>query len=206
MTKSVLLLLLGVVLVCAVETVNEPVGDQLPVSSSVRSLSLPSLLGKWYQTALSQEVRNIFQMDCQCLVSSFKTLINKNKLLISNECLNKTTNKIVSVDLTLSQVMAETNPGAFHIDMKSENEGGAGVVEGQNESKIKEDMSKIVDINFLVLKNVENKALLIGGPSNELIWALSRTTILDEPIFRSFNDEAKRLGYHSLVKADPCSS
>jgi len=254
-------LLFGIFLVSAFESVSEPVEVsgtfKLPLSSSVRSLSLQSMSGKWFETASSRQVKKIFQKNCQCLTSTFT--IHKNKLHVVNECLNKTTDKIVAVNGTLTQVIPDSFPGAFHMEFKSENKSGASVVEAQKEDIVKkrklgtlklkvkendldvkkegedikkgdmevgkiddeqkkekvgeekninkEDLAKIIkekDINFLVLKNVEDKTLLICGPTNELIWVLSRNTTLDESIFNSFNDEAKRLGFQSLVKSHSC--
>jgi len=247
MIKSVLVLLFGIFLVSALESVEVSGGKfKLPLSASVRSLSLQSMSGKWFEAASSLQVQKIFQRNCQCLVSTF-TIINNNKLHLVNECLNKTTNKIVAVNGTLTQVMPESFPGAFHMEFKSENKSGASVVEAQKEDKVKkggklealklkdvkkegedikkgdvgvgkidegeekniskEDLAKMIkekDINFLVLKNVENKTLLIGGPTSELIWVLSRTATLNESIFSSFNDEAKLLGFKPLVKALSC--
>jgi len=262
MTKSILVLLLGVFFFSAIEAVvSESEGGSglsLALASSPRSLSLEAMVGKWYEVASSRQVRKTFQRDCQCLASTF-TIIKQNKLHLMNECLNKTTNKIVAANGTLTQVMPESYPGAFCLEFKTENKSGASVIEAQNEEKPKrgkleeikekgtkkegeeikkgdtkkeiegdvkqqhkeeeetkkedtkktkkEDLEKAIKnkhINFLVLKNVENKALLICGSSSELIWAVSRTATLDESILRSFNDEAKRLGFQTLVKSSPC--
>jgi len=259
MTKSILLLLLGVFLVSALETVvSEPKPAEesvdkfsLPLTSSVRSLSLQSMVGKWYEVGSSQQVRKIFQKNCQCLSSTIK-MAHNNILHILNECLNKTTNKIVAVNGTLTQVMAKSFPGAFHMEFKAENKSGSSVVETQNKDKIeeevkveskdklqdketdvkkdvkkegeelkkgnvgeneekekinKEELAKMIkdkDINFLLLKNVDNNTLLIGGPTSELIWIWSRKPVLDESIFRSCKNQAKRLGFQRLIKADSC--
>jgi len=238
MIKSVLVLLFGILLVSsALEAVSKSEGEGESIddkklsevmSSSVRSLSLNSLVGKWYEGASSQEVQTIFQKDCQCLTFTF-TRISNDKLQIMNECLNKTTNKMVAVDGSLTRVIPEF-PGAFRMEFKSEDKNGAGVLENQKEDRTKkanvnvkkeksekisgagkqqQDLAKMIeekDINFLVLKNVENKAMLIGGPSSELIWVLSRTPKLDDSILRSFNNEAKRLDFQPLVKSASCPS
>jgi len=262
---------LGVFLFSACQAVlSETVGAGgkfvLPLSSSIRSLSLQAMAGKWYEAASSRQVRKIFQKDCQCLSSTF-TMIQNDKLHIMNECLNKTTNHIVVVNGTLHQVMAESFPGAFCMEFESESKTGASVLDAQSEAKKeatklkeggvkdakegiklkdekkeagvkdakeggkdikeggvktgdkkqskereetsskKEELARVVkekNINFLVLKNVDNKALLISGPTSELIWALSRTPTLDDSILSKFNDKAKRLGFEPLVKEESC--
>jgi len=263
MTKAVLVFL-GVFLLSACQAVlSETVGAGgkfvLPLSSSIRSLSLQAMAGKWYEAASSRQVRKIFQKDCQCLSSTF-TMIQNDKLHIMNECLNKTTNHIVVVNGTLHQVMAESFPGAFCMEFESESKTGASVLDAQSEAKKeatklkeggvkdakegiklkdekkeagvkdakeggvktsdkkqskereetsskKEELARVVkekNINFLVLKNVDNKALLISGPTSELIWVLSRTPTLDDSILSKFNDKAKRLGFEPLVKEESC--
>jgi len=159
MTKTILLLLLGVFLVSALETASVSTGEHgklsIPLSSSVRQLELDSLTGKWYEAASSRQVRKLFQRDCQCLTSTFK-MIHKNEFRIMNECLNKTTNKIVAVNGSLTQVMAESYPGAFHMEFKSENKSGASVVEAQKEA-VKEGETKLKESNLKESKLSDSK-------------------------------------------------
>jgi len=295
MTK-ILSVFLGVFLFSAIQAVMSEtvVGSGggggkfvLPLSSSVRSLSLHSMIGKWYEVASSRQVQKIIQKDCQCLASTF-TMVQKDKLHIMNECLNKTTNHAVVVNGTLRQVMVESYPGAFCMEFESESKVGANVLDSQREAKKeggiklkdekvggikdvkegikkdvkegeikkdskegvkdikgggiktdvktggdiktdiktgddkkkqskeleektskKEELARVVkekNINFLVLKNVEDKALLISGSSGDLIWVLSRTPTLDDSIFRKFNDKAKGFGFEPLVKGEPCAT
>jgi len=235
--KALVFALLLVSAVCSLEQKKEGKMDlDHLVKSSVKKLPLTSMVGKWYDYAASKNVAELFQRDCECLTTNFVILDkDSNKLHIANECMNRTTRAIVSVNGTLTQLNPTQTPGIFHVSFKTEEKSGASVLKKIKEQHTKKEDSKDVrkedsqdvqkgDIqkgdniqkgeseivmreeNFIVLQFVEDEAMLICGPSRNLIWVLSRKPNLSASTYETFVKEAKRLEFAHLQKTPICSA
>jgi len=250
MMRSLLFVLAIIALALAEqENIVKSESGQGPVNllqDSIKELDLKKLEGKWYEIAASPIVHQTFEKGCDCLTTSFKP-IQHSKFDVLNECYNRTTNKRVTVEGALTQLMADRHPGAFYIEFKQANTPGLNIVHAQKEKEQKEnvkdnvkdqqtkepvkdssatikDLKDIKDLktgqesaigqesmvgkgkepNFLILKLVEDKAMLIAGSTVDAAWILARSQSLDRPLFKELMTFARAKGFSNMSHHTRC--
>ncbi|WKZ68827.1 MAG: lipocalin family protein [Melioribacteraceae bacterium] len=145
-------------------------GNYAPLET-VEYVDIQKYLGKWYEIAL---LPNRFEEGCHCTTAEY-SLIDSETLRVTNTCNED------SADGEIDQV----NGKAF-------------VVEGSNNAKLKVQFFWPFKGDYWILElDDDYQYALVGSPSREYLWILSRTPLLDEKIIQQLKEVADRKGFDS---------
>lgn len=161
-------------------------GFQMGCSSSyppldvVDSVDIQRYLGKWYEIA---RLPNSFQKGCDCTTAEY-SIIDSTTLRVINKCL-----KDGEID-----------------DAK----GKAFVVEGSNNAKLRVQFFWPFRGDYWIIElDKENyQYAVVGTPSREYLWILSRTPVMDNQLYESLTANLKEKGFDVgkllIAKQDDC--
>lgn len=143
-------------------------GNYAPLET-VEYVDIQKYLGKWYEIAL---LPNRFEEGCHCTTAEY-SLIDSETLRVTNTCNED------SADGEIDQV----NGKAF-------------VVEGSNNAKLKVQFFWPFKGDYWILElDDDYQYALVGSPSREYLWILSRTPSLDERIIQQLKEAATQKGF-----------
>lgn len=146
-------------------------GGNYPPLETVDYVDIQKYLGKWYEIAL---LPNRFEEGCHCTTAEY-SLIDSETLRVTNTCNED------SSDGEIDQV----NGKAF-------------VVEGSNNAKLKVQFFWPFKGDYWILElDDDYQYALVGSPSREYLWILSRTPSLDESIIKQLKQIADKKGFDS---------
>lgn len=144
-------------------------GGNYPPLDTVESVDLDKYLGKWYEIAL---LPNSFEEGCHCTTAEY-SLIDSETVRVINTCNQD------SADGELDQA-----------------KGKAFVVEGSNNAKLKIQFFWPFKGDYWILElDDDYRYVLVGSPSREYLWILSRTPSLDEEIINQLKQSAEQKGF-----------
>jgi apolipoprotein D and lipocalin family protein len=166
--KNLLLVLTLFVTAQVVNAKNAP----LP---TVKNVSLEKYLGKWFEIARFDQK---FQRGCTATTATY-TLLKKNTVKVLNEC------RLDSPDGELKSA-----------------QGRAWIVDKETNAKLKVQFFlsafklPFLAGNYWILDLGENyEYALIGEPSREYLWILSRTEEMDQDLYDNLVEKAESLGF-----------
>lgn len=137
-----------------------------PPLDVVDNVDIQKYLGKWYEIA---RLPNSFQKECDCTTAEYG-IIDSTTLSILNKCI-----KNGELD-----------------DAK----GKAFVVEGTNNAKLRVQFFWPFRGDYWIIELDENYHwAVVGTPSREYLWILSRTPQIDEQLYNSLVEKAKAKGF-----------
>lgn len=144
-------------------------GGNYPPLSTVESVDIQKYLGKWYEIAL---LPNSFEEGCHCTTAEY-SLIDSTTIRVVNTC------------------NQDSSDG--EIDRAN---GKAFVVEGTNNSKLKVQFFWPFKGDYWILAlDKEYQHVLVGSPSREYLWILSRTPKLEESVINELKSIARTKGF-----------
>ncbi len=144
---------------------------------TVAKVDLQKYTGKWYEIA---RFENWFEKDCTNVTAEY-SLLEEQNIKVVNSCYLKTPN------------------GKF-----KQAEGVAWVVDPATNAKLKVSFlpnylswfDKVFAGDYWILKLAPDySVVLVGEPSLEYLWILSRNPVIDEKIYAEYVDSAKELGF-----------
>lgn len=131
-------------------------GGNYPPLETVESVNIQKYLGTWYEIAL---LPNSFEEGCHCTTAEY-SLIDSTTIKVVNTC----------------------NQGSPEGEIDKA-DGKAFVVEGSSNSKLEVQFFWPFKGDYWILELDENyKYALVGSPSREYLWILSRTPTLSQNI------------------------
>lgn len=144
-------------------------GGNYPPLETVESVDIQKYLGKWYEIAL---LPNRFEEGCHCTTAEY-SLIDEETIKVVNTCNQD------SADGEIDQA----NGKAF-------------VVEGSDNAKLKVQFFWPFKGDYWILELDEDyQYALVGSPSREYLWILSRTPTLEEEILTQLKESAEQKGF-----------
>lgn len=172
---SSLLLITYVAAIATTSLLSGCVSKDYAPLPTVEKVDLQRYIGKWYQVSF---IPNRFQSMCVADTQAEYQADGKNIRVI---------NRCRKADQSIEQA-----------------NGVAEVVDGSNNSKLRVSFFRPFYGNYWVLDlDPEYRWVLVGEPSREYGWILSRTPSLDQETLNKVLDKAVSLGYdRSLFKAD----
>jgi apolipoprotein D and lipocalin family protein len=144
--------------------------NNYPPLKVVDKVEIDRYLGKWYEIAL---LPNSFQEGCHCTTAEY-SLIDSTTIRVVNSCRED------SADGELSQA-----------------DGKAFVVEGSNNAKLEVQFFWPFkgDYWIIALDNENYNYAMVGNPSREYLWILSRKPDMKEETYNMLVDKAKNKGF-----------
>lgn len=166
-TRYVALIVSALVTLTACNTTDRVQGENVPPLSAVASVDVPRYMGTWYQQAL---IPNKFQ--AVCASDTRATYIRDgDSLVVVNQCRR--------ADGQIEKA-----------------QGVAKIVEGSNNAKLRVSFFRPFYGDYWVLAlDPGYNWVLVGEPTREFGWVLSRNTKLDEATLNQILDRAVSLGY-----------
>lgn len=144
-------------------------GGNYPPLETVNSVDIQKYLGKWYEIA---HLPTSFQEGCHCTTAEY-SLIDSETIRVVNTC----------------------NEGSPEGEIDKA-EGKAFVVEGSNNSKLEVQFFWPFKGDYWILElDEEYQYVLVGTPSREYLWILSRTPTLEEDIIDKLKSSAEEKGF-----------
>ncbi len=144
-------------------------GGNYPPLETVESVDIQKYLGKWYEIAL---LPNSFEEGCHCTTAEY-SLIDSETIKVVNTCNEDSADGEVD----------KANGKAF-------------IVEGSNNSKLKVQFFWPFKGDYWILElDKDYKYVLVGSPSREYLWILSRTPQLDDDIIDMLKSKAEEKGF-----------
>jgi len=144
-------------------------GGNYPPLSTVENVDIQKYLGKWYEIAL---LPNSFEEGCHCTTAEY-ALIDSTTIKVVNTC---------NQDSSTGEI-DQANGKAF-------------VVDGSNNSKLKVQFFWPFKGDYWILElGADYEYALVGSPSREYLWILSRTPKLDENIINRLKSIAEKKGF-----------
>ncbi len=136
----------------------------------VDSVDINRYLGKWHEIA---RLPNSFQEGCYCTTAEY-TLNDDNSISVRNEC-------------------REDSPSG-ELDYA---DGTAYIVEGSNNAKLKVSFFWPFkgDYWIIELDEAHYKYAVVGTPSREYLWILSRTPVMDKQLYDQLVEKANAKGF-----------
>ena len=136
--------------------------------ATVSAVDLNLYKGKWYEIA---RLPQIFEKDCACVTAEY-ALNEDNNIDVKNTCLD-TTNQKIKVS-----------------------EGEAFVLEGSQNAKLKVQFFWPFKGDYYIMDlDDDYRYALIGSPSREYLWILSRTPSLPQSTIDQLTQKAIAEGY-----------
>jgi apolipoprotein D and lipocalin family protein len=144
--------------------------NNYPPLKVVDKVEIDRYLGKWYEIAL---LPNSFQEGCHCTTAEY-SLIDSTTIRVVNSCRED------SAEGELSQA-----------------DGKAFVVEGSNNAKLEVQFFWPFkgDYWIIALDNENYNYAMVGNPSREYLWILSRKPDMKEETYNMLVDKAKNKGF-----------
>jgi len=181
-------------------------------ATGVKDLDMKKLEGEWFEVASSAAIHQIFTKGCACSRIEMKKLA-ENKLHVMAACHNETSNEIVSVNGTLTQIKPNENKALFHLAFTEKNATVPVAISPEEQKKVEEaKKGKTVEkkdehlsANAIVLKADDKfDSILMGGPEIDALWILSKTRKIDDKMFNDFQKFGEDNGFSGskLKKAD----
>lgn len=150
-----------------------------PPLKVVDSVDIERYLGKWYEIA---RLPNSFQEDCFCTTAEYK-LNDDNTIDVRNECREDSTDG--------------------ELDYAN---GTAYVVEGTNNAKLKVSFFWPFkgDYWIIELDEAEYSYAVVGTPSREYLWVLSRTPHMNNELYNELINKISQKGFDTskLIVSD----
>lgn len=144
-------------------------GGNYPPLETVESVDIQKYLGKWYEIAL---LPNSFEEGCHCTTAEY-SLLDSETIRVVNTCNED------SADGEVDQA----NGKAF-------------IVEGSYNSKLKVQFFWPFKGDYWILElDKDYKNVLVGSPSREYLWILSRSPQLDNEIIDMLKSKAEQKGF-----------
>ena len=145
-------------------------GNNYPLLETVDSVDIGRYLGRWYEIS---HLPNRFQKGCHCSMAEYE-LIDSTTIRVINSC-------------------RKDSADGEQDDAK----GKAFVVEGSNNSKLKVQFFWPFkgDYWILALDKENYNYAMVGTPSREYLWILSRTPALSDSIYSSLIKQAEDKGF-----------
>ena len=127
-------------------------------------------IGKWYEIAL---LPNRFEKGCNCTTAEYSVIDNETIRVVNSCRKDSVTGEIDSA------------------------EGKAFVVEGSNNAKLRVQFFWPFRGDYWIIDlDKENyQWAVVGAPSREYLWILSRTPKMDELLFNSLVEKCKEKGF-----------
>ncbi len=144
-------------------------GGNYPPLETVQSVDLQKYLGKWYEIAL---LPTSFEEGCHCTTAEY-SLIDSETVRVINTCNED------SADGKIDRA-----------------KGKAFIVEGSNNAKLKVQFFWPFKGDYWILElDNDYQYALVGAPSREYLWILSRTPQLDQKIIDKLLKSAEQKGF-----------
>ena len=144
-------------------------GGNYPPLETVESVDIQKYLGKWHEIAM---LPNRFQEGCHCTTAEY-SLIDEETIRIVNTCNQDSSDGEID----------QANGKGF-------------VVEGSNNAKLKVQFFWPFKGDYWILELDEDyQYALVGSPSREYLWILSRKPTLDETIVAQLKQNAEQKGF-----------
>jgi apolipoprotein D and lipocalin family protein len=143
-------------------------GGEYPPLATVETVDVPRYLGKWYEVA---RLPNRFQKGCSCASAEY-SMIDNETIRVVNRC-------------------RDGEGGERSIS------GKAFVVEGSNNAKLRVQFFWPFrgDYWIIELDRDAYQWVVVGEPSREYLWILSRTRPMAEDTFRMLVERARAKGF-----------
>jgi lipocalin len=154
------------------------------VTSKSCDIDNTKYLGQWYEIGTSSFIRNTFQKDCHCAKADYKLKPDGQTLLVTNGCVKPSTLELETVQGD-AQILGN---GLFKVNL------GGPPMPGNNPNYIVSNVWVDAEGNY-------QRALVTAAkgapPQYQLIWILSRTSVISE------EDKAETLAYARAMGFNP---
>ena len=145
-----------------------PAGN-FPPLQTVSSVDLPRYLGLWYEIA---KLPNSFEKDCVAVTATYSQLPN-GEIKVLNQCRIKTLNGKLK-----------------------KAEGRAWVIDPATNAKLKVRFFWPFSGDYWILELGANyEYALVGDPSRNFLWILSREPKMPDPLYQEILGKAKQKGF-----------
>ena len=145
----------------------------------VQEINIDKYMGWWYEIA---EIPFYWGKNCFCTNAYYEFCNNTNTIIVKNSCRYDNVNNSVST-WTGSAWPTDNSTGKLKVKFSAVPSAG----------------------DYWILEVAKDYSYaLIGHPTKDYLWILSRTPILDEAIYNKLIIKAKNLGYETekIVKTD----
>lgn len=136
---------------------------------TVANVDLKRYEGKWYEIA---SFPTSFQKDCECTTATY-TLTDKDYVKVYNKCIKGKSGKISDIE---GKAFSEAN---------------------SNNARLKVQFFPLIKAPYYIiaLDSLNYQYAMVGAPSRNYLWVLSRTPQLEQPIMDELTNRATQLGF-----------
>ncbi|OTG85265.1 hypothetical protein B9T31_12355 [Acinetobacter sp. ANC 4558] len=148
--------------------------SETKIPEAVSKIDIQKYVGKWYEIA---HIPMYFQRKCVANTTAQYSINPNNTLSVLNSCRTSSNEVIAAKGIAYPQ-----NTGNSKLKVSFLPKGLRWV--------------PFTKGDYWILRiDPDYKVALIGGPTNEYLWILSRTPTIDEAIYKSYLETAEQYGY-----------